>query len=105
MRFADPCEEDPYIHHLVETDDGSVRGTTPCGVYTAAHIRLHRTDVSRWRRLRAEALVDLPNLIAMGRILEQLRLVASDSEREDLDAQIGALNRRIEESKVRFCIG
>jgi len=105
MHFADPCEQDPYLHHLLETEDGSVKGTTPCGIYTAAHIRLHRDDLRRWRRLRAQALLDLPIFNSLARSLEQLRSVTRDSECEELEARVSALNRYIEESKLRFRIG
>jgi len=102
--FADPCQEDPYLHHLVENEDGSVNGATPCGTYTTAHIRLHRSDVNRWRRLRAQALVDLPILTAVAGSLELLRSAASESEREGLEARIEAIRRRIDDSKLRFGI-
>ena len=105
MRFADPCEEDPYVDHLIETEDGGVKGTTPCGFYTTAHIRLHRDDLRRWRRQRAQALMDLPVFTALARSLEQLRSTTRDLEREELDARVRALNRYIEESKLRFGIG
>jgi hypothetical protein len=104
MRFADPCEADPYLDHLVEAADGSVTGTTPCGIYTTAHIRLHRDDLKRWRRLRAQALTDLPVLTALAGYLEQLRAVARESEREELASRIIALRRYIEESRRRFRI-
>ncbi len=61
MRFADPCEEDPYAHHFLETEDGGLKGTTLCGNYTIAHIRLHRDDLRNWRRLRAQALTRSSN--------------------------------------------
>jgi len=102
MRFADPCQEDPYQHHLVETEDGRVTGTTPCGAYTTAHIRLHRNDVNRWRRLRAQALVDLPLLTAVAGSLELIRSAAPEPDRQKLEAQIAAIRRRIDESKLRF---
>lgn len=103
-RFADPSEEDPYVDHLLETEDGGVQGTTPCGTYPAAHIRLHRDDLRKWRRLRAQALTDLPVLTSVARFLEQRGSVVADSELEELEAQLNAINRRIEESKLRFGI-
>ena len=72
LRFADPCATDPYIHDLVEEADGSVAGTTPTGIYTTAHIRLHREDLKRWRRLRAQAVRDIPVFAATVVSLEQL---------------------------------
>jgi hypothetical protein len=105
MRFADPCEEDPYIHHLAENADGSVKGTTRCGTYTNLHIRLHRDDIRRWRRLRAQGITDLPILTTLVAALEQLRSVTRDSENDEVAERINALRRLIEESRRRFRIG
>jgi hypothetical protein len=104
MRFADPCEEDPYVEHLVEHADGSVTGTTPCGIYTAAHVRLHRESVNEWRRLRAQALTDLRVFTGWIGLLEQLRSVTADSEQEQLEALITWLKHYIEGAKSRFRI-
>jgi hypothetical protein len=105
MRFADPCEEDPYLHHILETGDGGVQGATPCGAYTTAHIRLNRLDVSKWRRLRAQALADLPLLNNLARSLEQLRSVTLGSELQELEGSLGLIRRYIEDSQLRFGIG
>jgi hypothetical protein len=105
LRFADPCQEDPYIHHLLEIADGSVTGTTTCGTYTAAHIRLHREDLKRWRRLRAQAVTDLPILTTLMNSLELLRSAARDAEQEELASQVHALRCYIEEAKGRFRVG
>lgn len=104
MRFADPCEEDPYVHHFAERADGAVEGKTPCGRYTNAHIRLHRDSVKEWRRLRAEAIADLPMLTALAAYLEQLRSGIPDTTDFDFVGKIDALRRRIDESKRRFRI-
>jgi hypothetical protein len=93
------------VEHLVEVADGGVTGKTPCGLYTSAHIRLHRNDLKRWRRLRTQAQTDLPVFTAMIASLERLRSVSRGSVLEDLDAQIGGLKRYIEEIKRRFGIG
>jgi len=104
MRFADPCVADPYIHDLVEEPDGSVTGTTPTGVYTAAHIRLHREDLKRWRRLRAQAVSDMPVFSALVGSLEQLSSLARNAEREELEARTYALRQYVSETKRRFGI-
>jgi hypothetical protein len=105
MQFADPCEADPYLEHLVEGADGGVTGKTPSGIYTAAHIRLHRNDLNRWRRLRAQLQIDLPLFAAMIGSLERLRSVSRGSILEELEVQIDGLKRHIEEAKNRFGIG
>jgi hypothetical protein len=104
MHFVDPCVADPYIHDLSEEDDGSVTGTTPSGIYSSAHIRLHREELKRWRRLRAQALTDLPVLVASIGYFEQLRSVTPGSEHGELEARISVLKRYIEETKRRFGI-
>lgn len=38
QRFADPCMEDPYVHHLRELEDGAVQELTECGTYSNGHI-------------------------------------------------------------------
>jgi len=50
VRFADPCSDDLYVHHLREREDGAVEGLTDCGRYSSAHIRLDRRDLRTWRR-------------------------------------------------------
>lgn len=55
QEFADPCVEDPYLHHLRELEDGDVEELTECGAYSNSHIRLDRSELRRWRRLRSEA--------------------------------------------------
>jgi hypothetical protein len=104
MQFADPCVGDPYVQDLKEEADGSVKGITPSGAYTTAHIRLHREDVNRWRRLRAQARKDIPVFTVLIGSLEQLRLVALDPGRGEIDAQIEALNRYIADARNRFVI-
>ena len=104
MRFADPCATDPYVHDLVEEADGSVTGITPSGMYTRAHIRLHRADLKRWRRLRAQALTDLPVFAASIAYFEQLHSLTRGPEHEELATQISVLKSYVEETKRRFRI-
>src|SRR5258708_33049864 len=40
FRFADPCEEDMYLVHLGEGEDGRLRALTNSGVYTCDVINL-----------------------------------------------------------------
>jgi hypothetical protein len=104
QRFADPCVEDPYVHHLREREDGGVEVLTECGAYSSSHIRLARPTLRGWRRLRNEARRDLPLLTAVARALEQFVAVSEGSDRADATERLGALRRRIEESKRRFSI-
>jgi len=99
MRFADPCAEDPYLHHLCERDGGALEALTLCGAYSNDHIRLDRPAVREWRRLRNQARRDLPVLTAMVKKLED----ALDN-RADVQNQIDTLKRRIEDSRLRFSI-
>jgi hypothetical protein len=105
QRFADPCVEDPYVHHLREREDGAVDELTPCGTYSNRHIRLARPELRRWRRLRSNALRDLPRLAAVARWLEQQVVAFGEGpDREETAARLEALTRHIEESKLRFSI-
>jgi len=104
QRFADPCVEDPYVRHLREREDGAVEELTECGIYFNGHIRLGRPALRRWRRLRSEARRDLPMLTAVARLLEQFIVASEGPDRDAATEQLGALRRRIEESKQRFSI-
>lgn len=105
QRFADPCVEDPYVHHLRELEDGVVQEVTECGIYSSSHIRLNRDVLRRWRRLRTEARQDLPKLAAVARLLEQIVVSSDPSERDEAAERLSAIRRRVEESKLRFSIG
>jgi len=107
IHFADPCEEDPYVHHLHEREDGGLDGLTPCGVCSNRHIRLDRNELQRWRLLRSQARRDLPLLIAVAQMLDRYIAVADakQPEREEMVERLAAIRRRIEESKLRFSIG
>jgi len=96
--------EDPYVHHLRERENGAVEALTPCGVYSNRHIRLDRQALRKWRRLRSEARQDLPVLTRMARQLEQIVSSSEGPAREELAKELGAIRRRIEESRLRFSI-
>jgi uncharacterized protein (TIGR02646 family) len=98
LRFADPCVEDPYVHHLREREDGALEALTACGAYSNGHLRLDRKDVREWRSLRAQARRDLPRLESVARFLEQW------PAREQVAEELSAVRRRIAESKIRFSI-
>lgn len=104
QRFADPCMEDPYVHHLRELEDGGVQELTECGIYSSGHIRLGRDALRKWRRLRTEARQDLPKLAAVARFLEQIVSSCDPPDRDDAAGRLSAVRRRIEESKLRFSI-
>jgi hypothetical protein len=103
--FADPCVEDPYVQHLREREDGRLDGLTECGIYSIRHIRLDRYELQRWRRLRAEARLDLPRLSGVAQLLEQLLSVTDGTKRQETAERLEAIKRHIEESKLRFSIG
>jgi len=104
QRFADPCVEDPYVHHLRELEDGAVEGLTACGIYSNRHIRLDREDLRKWRRLRAQARRDLPRLTAVARLLEEVVSSSEGPARDKAVGGLGAIRRHIDESKLRFSI-
>lgn len=104
LKFSDPCAEDPYVHHLLEREDGGLQELTPCGRYSNGHIRLDRSELRTWRRLRNQARRDLPRLTAVARLLEHFTLHSEGSENEEAKQQLDALRRFIEESKARFSI-
>ena len=58
-QFADPCETDMYQEHLAVQPDGTVSPVTPCGAYTARHLRLNRRELVAWRRERSWLLAEL----------------------------------------------
>ena len=103
-RFADPCVEDPYVHHLRERENGAVEALTPCGVYSNGHIRLDREALRKWRRLRSEAREDLPELTALARLLQQVVSSSEGPARDKAADRLDALRRRVEETRSRFSI-
>jgi uncharacterized protein (TIGR02646 family) len=104
QRFADPCVEDPYVHHLRECGDGTVEPLTECGSYSNGHIRLYRKDVRNWRLLRSQARRDLPLLTGVAHALEQYVSSSEGPARERAAEQLAAIKRHIEEAKLRFSI-
>ena len=106
MRFADPCAEDPYAHHLRERENGALDPLTSYGVYSSRHIRLDRDELQRWRRLRAEARVDSPRLTAIAELLDKLISLtdAMAPQHKEMVHNAAAIRRRIEESKLRYSI-
>jgi hypothetical protein len=104
LRFADACSEDLYSDHLHECENGTLDTVTACGTYSNRHIRLERNELIRWRRLRAEARKDLPQLIHLLQKLISVADIAGAAEREEMAGSLAALRRRIEDSKLRFSI-
>ena len=105
MRFADPCESDPYVVHFSENADGSVGGVTRCGIDTDAHIRLSREALKRWRQARAKAEAEIPDLSSLKAFLKQIGSAYVDAAVIiEIEAQISALDGLISEMKRRFRI-
>jgi hypothetical protein len=61
-RFSDPCAEDLYILHAVESGGGVLRWKTECGRFTIDAIRLNREVLTSWRANRARCESALPAL-------------------------------------------
>jgi hypothetical protein len=53
-RFSDPCAEDLYSDHAVESSAGILRWKTECGRFTVDAIRLNREVLTDWRARRAQ---------------------------------------------------
>lgn len=104
LRFADPCEEDPYSHHLRENNEGGVDAVTRCGDYTNDHIRLSRPDLRTWRRMRSQARQDLRLLYTTEQLLEQLDSHAGGGGQGDFSVLVQAVKNRIADLKLRFQI-
>ena len=106
LLFADPCAEDLYTEHLRERENGALQALTVCGIYSSRHIRLDRSELLRWRRLRAEARTDLPRFAGLARFLDSLISLPDTPapKREEIAMQLEAVKRRIEESKRRFSL-
>lgn len=104
FRFADPCEEDLYAAHIQESDDGSLQPKTPCGSYSCQHIRLDREELRTFRQQRRQARLDMPTWIGMVRLLEQLRPNYVGTAQDDIDRQIQAVRKHIEDSERRFSL-
>lgn len=97
-RFADPCEEDVYLVHLMEEPDGFLIALTCCGAYTRDHVRLNRWHLKDWRskrraaldrirhveELRKQALETLESLPEPSRALVASVLVELDTAIQDL---------------------
>ncbi len=100
FRFADPCEEDMYVRHLEERQDGTLRVQTNTGRYTCDHIRLNRPALLEWRRARRTIAADLPILQLLKEHLRSaLQTAPEPGLHEDLVQQIAALDSMIEQSR------
>lgn len=51
-RFADPCREQDYGVHFVESDEGLLQPLTPCGEYHISMLRLNRAWLQQHRQER-----------------------------------------------------
>jgi len=102
--FADPCVEDPYEAHLSERPDGGLDQLTACGAYTNRHIRLDRPSVEAWRHRRREARRDLPRFKSLESDLVHLMDFAGRDRLAEIEAQLEALRRHIDEIERIFLI-
>ena len=74
-RFADPCREQDYGVHFVESDEGVLEPLTPCGEYHVSMLRLNRAWL---RELR------------LARLQKQSQLNEAKQLREELESLIAA---------------
>lgn len=102
--FADPCTEDPYISHLRENADGGLDELTACGTYSNAHIRLDRPSVREWRQRRKRARNDLRTLRSLEDDLVRLMDFAGQPSVREIESQLEAIRRLIEETQRRFLV-
>jgi hypothetical protein len=103
FRFADPCEEDVYLEHLRESDDGNLEPRTNCGRYTCRHIRLDRPDLLYWRRMRRQVAEDLSRFeAAKTRLARMPWRTADPADRSGIQDEIAAIESMILGSRERF---
>lgn len=103
FRFADPCEEDMYLTHLQDVEDGHVRALTACGEYTWEHIGLNRPDVVSWRLEKRQARTELRDLGTLLVHLESLAAAGLDpAVQEEIRNGLAALQFQITQVRVRF---
>jgi hypothetical protein len=102
FRFADPCLEDMYIHHLEEAEGGTLKALTPCGEYTAQHIRLNRPDLVQWRRCRKRAQADVRKWANLRERLQSLLGTSAESNPGEVEGAIESVGALIIEALQRF---
>jgi hypothetical protein len=97
LRFADPCEEDPYEIHFREQADGRLQPLTLCGDYTITHIRLNRPQLVRLRGRRRRAREEMEGIQTM---MDELRQALVDVPegpfRQSLEQHLEHLQRTLE---------
>jgi hypothetical protein len=102
FRFSDPCEEDMYVTHLSEGEDGKLKARTNVGSYTCAHIRLNRPALLQWRLETRSIVEDLVTLEALRENLAlQSQTVSEPGLQADFSRQIVALDSAIARLRQR----
>lgn len=86
--FADPCQSDPFVTHLRETESGDLELLTPVGEHTWNTLRLSRETLLDFRRERRKQKSDIDvltsliaELTALADSEEQWRCLAQMSEK------------------------
>jgi hypothetical protein len=105
FRFSDPCEEDMYVDHLEERQDGTLLARTKCGDYTKSHIRLDRLDLRVWRQTKRQIAEELPILRALAGKLQDIFAIESDPfVRDDIQLKLIALERVIHRQRQLYSL-
>ena len=69
--FVDPCEDDLYVDHAEEQDDGILKHKTNAGFYTIEHLRLNRSFVRKMRKDRREVRAKIAEFLSLLTSLKQ----------------------------------
>ena len=95
-RFADPCREQDYGVHFVESDDCELWPQTPCGEYHVLTLRLNRTWLRRLRVERNQKQERLNEALALLDELERTVNAQPDPEAEVKVRLLSFLHNEIE---------
>lgn len=95
-RFADPCREQDYGVHFVESDTGELLIQNPCGEYHVRTLRLNRAWLRYLRLERNRKQKRLDEALVLREALEQAVTARPDAEAEEKRRLLSFLNNEIE---------
>ena len=104
-RFADPCREQDYGVHFVESDDFELLPQTPCGEYHVLTLRLNRAWLRRLRLERNQKQERLNEALALQEKLEQAVTSCPDAGAETKLRLLSFLRNEIEALQRELAIG
>lgn len=104
-RFADPCREQDYGVHFVESDVGELMPQTLCGEYHVLTLRLNRAWLRRLRLERNQKQERLNEALALQEELEQTVANRSDPEAEVKLRLLSFLRNEIEALQRELQVG